>query len=72
MQERIKELDRVELIARRIGRFTREEASYWHSRMTSFSPAANRWALAGMKIMLGGTSGDAAVTTMLEELRTTY
>ena len=72
LQERIKELDRVELIARRIGRFTREEASYWHSRMTSFSPAANRWALAGMKIMLGGTSGDAAVATMLEELRTTY
>ena len=62
----------MELIARRIGRFTREEASYWHSRMTSFSPAANRWALAGMKIMLGGTSGDAAVATMLEELRNKY
>ena len=40
--------------------------------MISFSAAANRWALAGMKIMLGGTSGDAAVATMLEELRTTY
>ncbi|NOQ45468.1 MAG: hypothetical protein GQ559_02150 [Desulfobulbaceae bacterium] len=44
LQERIKELDRVELLARRIDRFTREEASYWYSRITSFGPVANRWA----------------------------
>lgn len=72
LQERIKELDRVELMARRIDRFTKEEASYWHSRMTSFGPAANRWAMAGMKIMLGGISGDAAVAEMLAELQINF
>jgi predicted dinucleotide-binding enzyme len=40
--------------------------------MTSFGPAANRWAMAGMKIMLGGQSGDEAVAAMLEELQTRY
>ena len=72
LQERIKKMDRVELMARRIDRFTREEASYWYSRMTSFSPAANRWAMAGMKIMLGGNSGDKAVAAMLAELQANY
>ena len=72
LQERIKEMDRVELIARRIDRFTREEAAYWYSRMTSFGPAANRWAMAGMKVMLSGTGGDPAIQGMLEELRNKY
>jgi hypothetical protein len=69
---RIKELDRVELLARRIDRFTREEASYWYSRMTSFGEAANRWAIAGMKIMLSGQRGDKAIQTMLEQLQTKF
>jgi len=72
LQERIKEQDRVELLARRIDRFTREEASYWHSRMISFGPAANRWAMSGMKIMLCGQSGDKAVLDMLEALQTKF
>jgi hypothetical protein len=72
LQERIKELDRVELLARRIDRFTREEASYWYSRMTSFGPAANRWAAAGMKVMLAGHSGDTTVQKMLEGLRVQF
>jgi hypothetical protein len=69
LQERIKELDRVELIARRIDRFTSEEAGYWFSRITTYGDAANRWALAGMKTMLGGQPGDTNVEKMLEELR---
>lgn len=72
LQERIKELDRVELLARRIDRFTREEASYWYSRITSFGPVANRWAAAGMKVMLAGHSRDKTVQVMLEELRTNF
>ena len=72
LQERIKEMDRVELIARRVDRFTREEAAYWHSRITSFGDAANRWALAGMKVMLAGQSQDPNVAIMLEELRRKY
>lgn len=72
LQERIKELDRVELIARRADRFTREEAAYWYSRISTFGDAANRWAMAGMKVMLAGQPRDPNVETMLEELRQKY
>ncbi|MDY6825281.1 MAG: hypothetical protein SWH68_16035 [Thermodesulfobacteriota bacterium] len=69
LQERIKEMDRVELIARRVDRFTREEAGYWYSRMTTFGNAASRWAMAGMKIMLAGQPHDPHIDTMLADLR---
>ena len=69
LQERMTDLDRVELMARRIERFTREEAAYWLSRMTSFSPDAQRWAVAGMRVMLGGQARDAGVERMLSQLR---
>jgi hypothetical protein len=69
LQERVTDLDRVELMARRIERFTREEAAYWLSRMTTFSPDARRWAVAGMRVMLGGQAKDAGVERMLERLR---
>lgn len=72
LQERLKDGDRVELLARRVDRFTEEEASYWYSRTTNFGPDANRWAIAGMKIMLGGVSQDPAVEQMLERLRQMY
>jgi hypothetical protein len=54
LQERVSDLDRVELIARRVTRFTREEAAYWLSRTTNFGVDANRWALSGLWVMLGG------------------
>ncbi|WP_157493302.1 DUF7680 family protein [Desulfonatronovibrio magnus] len=69
LQERIKEMDRVELIARRADRFTMEEAGYWYSRMSSFGDAANRWAMAGMKIMLAGQPRDPNIEAMLGDLR---
>lgn len=69
LQERIKELDRIELIARRVNRFTREEAGYWYSRMTTYGDAANRWAAAGMKVMMAGHPKDPNVEIMLDELR---
>jgi hypothetical protein len=70
LQERVRDLDRVELIARRVERFTREEAGYCLSRMTNFGPEANSWALAGMKILLGGRSEDKkAIGRVLEQLR---
>jgi hypothetical protein len=47
LQERVPDLDRVELIARRVLRFTSEEAAYWLSRTTSFGADANRWAPVG-------------------------
>jgi hypothetical protein len=69
LHERIADLDRVELIARRVERLTREEATYLHSRMTRFDPAANRWAISGLRILLGGQAKDAAVRTTLDLLR---
>jgi len=70
LQERVNDMDRVELIARRVERFTREEAAYWLSRMTTFSPDAKRWAAAGMRIMLGGHPKDPGVERMLGRLQT--
>lgn len=69
LQERVKDLDRVELIARRVERFSREEAAYWLTRATQYGADANRWALAGLRIMLGGQPGDKAVQQMLEKMR---
>ena len=69
LHERIADLDRVELIARRIERVTREEATYLLSRITRFDPAANRWAMAGLRIMLGGQAKDPAVKSTLDLLR---
>jgi len=69
LQERLKELDRVELMARRVEKFSREEAAYWHSRISDFSPEANRWAQTGLRIMLAGQPHDPAIQTMLEKLR---
>jgi hypothetical protein len=69
LQGRVTDLDRVELMARRLARFTREEAVYWLSRTTSFGSDANRWAIAGLRIMLGGHAKEPAVERMLERLR---
>jgi hypothetical protein len=68
LQQRVKDLDRVELMSVRINNFTSEEASYWLSRILHFSDASNRWAAAGMRIMLGGQSGDPAIAKMLKEI----
>lgn len=69
LQERLNDLDRVELIGRRIARFSREEAAYWLSRTTSFGADANRWAVAGLRTLLGGQPQDRGVQRMLARLR---
>ena len=69
LQERVADLDRVELIARRVERFSREEAQYWLTRATQFSPEVNRWTQAGMRIMLGGQPGDKAIEQFLQRLQ---
>lgn len=69
LQERIKDMDRVELIAWRVERFSREEAAYWLTRATQYGSAASRWARSGMRLMLGGQPGDKEVLRMLERLR---
>ena len=63
-------MDRVELIARRVERFSREEAAYWLTRATQYGAAANRWALAGMRVVLGGQPDDRTISRrMLEKIR---
>ncbi|MFP4049174.1 MAG: hypothetical protein ACLFT8_04430 [Desulfovermiculus sp.] len=69
LQVRVRELERIELMARRIARFSREEAVYWLYRTTTYGPEANRWAVSGLRIMLGGQPGDPAVGKMLARLR---
>ncbi|HPQ38295.1 MAG TPA: hypothetical protein PLW97_11695 [Synergistaceae bacterium] len=70
LQERVQDMDRVELIARRLHRFTTEEAAYWWSRLYEFDAISNRWAQSGMRIILGGTSDDKkGIAAMLEKLR---
>lgn len=69
LQMRVADLDRVELMARRISNFTREEAAYWLSRATTFGADENRWAQAGLKIMLGGQPGDKSIDKILTRLR---
>src|SRR5690606_8421991 len=41
LQSRVKDLDRVELMALRVTNFTGEEASYWLSRISHFGTATN-------------------------------
>jgi hypothetical protein len=69
LRERIADLDRIELIARRVERLTREEATYLLSRITRFDPAANRWAIAGLRLMFGGQAKDPAIGKTLDRLR---
>lgn len=69
LQERVADPDRVELMAWRVERFTLEEAVYWRTRATLYGKVGNRWALAGMRLMLGGQPGDQEVIKMLEQLR---
>lgn len=69
LQDRLKDLDRVELIAHRVKHFTREEAAYWLSRTLNYGPSANRWALAGLRTMLGGHPRDQGIQEMLAKLR---
>ena len=70
LQERLPDADRVELIARRVLLFSREEALYWLSRVTDFGPDANRWAISGLRLLLGGQPNDPGVERMLESFRT--
>ncbi|MGF6937123.1 hypothetical protein OKW41_006285 [Paraburkholderia sp. UCT70] len=70
LQERLADTERVELIARRVLAFSREEALYWLSRITDFGPDANRWAISGLRLLLGGQPNDPGVARMLDALRT--
>jgi len=71
LQERLMDLDRGELLSRRVATFSREEAVYWFSRITHYGPVANRWAVSGLRVMLcgQGKGPDTEVESMLTKLR---
>lgn len=69
LSERVKDLDRVELIARRVMRFTREEAAYWLSRLVHFGKTGNQWAVTGLRIVLAGEGSGPEIGTELEALK---
>ena len=70
LSERVKDLDRVELIARRVAAFTREEAAYWLSRLVHFGKIRNQWAVTGLRILLAGESSGPDVETELQAIKT--
>lgn len=64
------DMNRVELIALRINRFSYEECSYWYSRVAHLSPKMCEWSIKGLRIMLAGDGSDReAVQEMLADLR---
>ena len=71
LQERLADLDRTELLARRVNTFSREEACYWFSRITHYGPVANRWAVSGLRTMLcgQGKGQEDKVEALLGKLR---
>lgn len=69
LSERVKDLDRVELIARRVVRFSREEAAYWLSRLVHFGKIGNRWAVTGLRIVLAGETSGPEIESELQRLK---
>ena len=70
LQDRITDGDRIELMGRRIDRFSREEAAYWLAKTTTPNKDAQRWAIRGLRTMLCGAEGkDQGIQPMLEKLR---
>lgn len=54
LSSKLQDKDRVELMARRIDRFAREEAAYWYSRITRMDKDLQVMAMKGLKITLCG------------------
>ena len=72
LSSKIRDNDRVELMARRIDRFSMEEAGYWYSRITRMDRDLQAFAIKGLKIVLcgdGGKDDQERVVRALEKLR---
>lgn len=68
----IKDPAHIELLARRIGRYTREEAGYWLGKVTIpiYGDGSLAWARTGLRIMLTGQPGDKEpIEAALDKLR---
>jgi hypothetical protein len=69
LQSRVQDIDRVELIGRRISRFSREEAVYWLSNVTAADETLRAWSISGLRTMLAGEAGDKRIREQLDRLR---
>lgn len=69
LQSKVKDVDRIELIGRRVAMFSREEAVYWLANVTTADPALRSWAVSGLRILLCGDSGDKRVPRILDKVR---
>lgn len=69
LQANIQDVDRIELIGRRIASFSREESVYWLSNATVSDPVLSSWAVRGLRMMLCGEAGDPRIETILARVR---
>lgn len=69
LQSKVKDVDRIELIGRRVAMFSREETVYWLANVTTADPALRSWATSGLRILLCGEAGDKRVPRILEKVR---
>lgn len=69
LQSKVKDVDRIELIGRRVAMFSREEAVYWLANVTTADPALRSWATSGLRMLLCGEAGDKRVPRILEKVR---
>lgn len=69
LQGNLHDADRIELIARRVALFSREEAVYWLANATSPDAALAGWAVRGLRLMLCGDARDPHVAPLLARLR---
>lgn len=72
LHPQVRSLERVELMAWRIERFTREETMYWLAKVSisSYGKRSVEWAKSGLRLMLAGQQHDLKeVNQLLEQLR---
>ena len=72
LHPRVRLQERIELMAWRIERFTREEALYWVAKVTIpvYGQRSIEWAKSGLRLMLAGQQNDKkAVNELLDTLR---
>lgn len=72
LHPQVRSQERIELMAWRIERFTREEALYWVSKVSIpvYGQRGIEWAKSGLRLMLAGQQKDEeAVRELLDKLR---
>ena len=72
LQPLVRSQERIELMAWRIERFTREEALYWVGKVSIpvYGQRGIEWAKSGLRLMLAGQQKDEeAVRELLDKLR---